>query len=306
VSAPRRVVLAGGSGFLGSILARDFVARGYEVFVLTRTPRRAPPQGVGYEAWDGATQGPWWERLDGAEAVVNLTGRSVNCLHDAAHRAEILVSRVRSVEAVAAGIARCARPPRVWIQAGSLAIYGDAGARLCDEAAPHGRGFTVDVCERWEEALRAAEVRGTRKVLLRIGLVLGARCGVLEPLVSLTRRFLGGTVGHGRQHLSWLHADDFARVVRWCLENERASGVYNATGLASATNAEFMHALRRALGRPWAPPAPAWLVHLGARFVLRTEPELALTGRRGFPMRLLREGFAFEHNDLSATLAEVL
>ena len=167
-------------------------------------------------------------------------------------------------------------------------------------------GFSVSVCEAWERAFDSVPAERTRKVLLRIGLVLGPGGGVLEPLVGLTRRFLGGRVGSGRQHLSWLPAEDFARIVRWCIENEAARGVYNATGLASSTNAEFMYALRRALGRPWAPPSPAWLVRLGARFVLRTEAELALAGRRGFPLRLVREGFQFEHNDLAPALKSVL
>jgi hypothetical protein len=284
----------------------DFAGRGWEVSILSRAPARDPAGPVRTAHWDGATQGAWSSEIEGADVVVNLAGRSVNCLYDAANREAILSSRIRSVQAVAEAIARCESPPGLWIQAGSLAIYGDAHDRLCDETAPHGRGFSVDVCERWEGAFQAAEAPSTRKVLLRIGLVLGANGGVLEPLVRLTRRFLGGTVGHGRQHLSWLHAEDFARIVRWCVENDRASGVYNATGVASATNAEFMHALRRALGRPWAPPTPPWLVRLGARLVVRTEPELALTGRRGFPMRLLREGFEFEHLDLSPALRSVL
>jgi uncharacterized protein (TIGR01777 family) len=162
------------------------------------------------------------------------------------------------------------------------------------------------VCEQWEAAFSAAPTPSTRKVMLRIGLVLGEAGGVLAPLVTLTRRFLGGTVGNGRQHLSWLHAEDFTSIVRFCAERPDASGVYVATGLASATNAEFMHALRAVLHRPWSPPTPEWIVRLGARFVLRNEPELALTGRRGFPLRLLREGFTFQHTDLVPALRSVL
>lgn len=302
----KRVVLAGGSGFLGGILAREFAARGAEVVVLTRTPRERPGGGVRDVRWDGAAEGAWEEALEGADLIVNLTGRSVNCRYDAANRAEIVGSRTDSVAALARAIAGCSAPAPLWIQAGSLAIYGDAGERLCDESAPHGSGFSVDVCQRWEAAFAAAPLPRTRRVLLRLGLVLGENGGVLAPLVTLTRCFLGGTVGNGRQHLSWLHEADFVRIVRWCIETEAATGVYNATGLASATNAEFMHALRRTLGRPWSPPTPAWLVRLGARFVMRNEPELALTGRRGFPMRLLREGFHFEHTDLLPALASVL
>jgi uncharacterized protein (TIGR01777 family) len=303
----RRVVLPGGSGFLGRILARDFAARGDDVVVLTRTPRPDAGGGPVREVpWDGASAGPWERELDGADLVVNLAGRSVDCRYDDANRAEIVASRVDSVAAVGRAIARASRPPRVWIQAGSLAIYGDAEERVCTESTAHGAGFSVDVCERWEAAFEAAPTPATRKVMLRIGLVLGENGGVLAPLVGLTRWFLGGTVGNGRQHLSWLHAADFVSIVRFCAERADASGVYNATGVASATNAEFMHALRGALRRPWSPPTPAFLVRLGARFVLRNEPELALTGRRGFPLRLLREGFTFQHTDLGPALRSVL
>lgn len=238
--------------------------------------------------------------------MVNLTGRSVNCRYDEANRAEIVESRVRSVEALAAGIAGCRTPPALWIQAGSLAIYGDAGDRLCDESTAHGEGFSVDVCRHWEAAFHSAQTQHTRKVLLRIGLVLGPDGGVLQPLVVLAKRYLGGTVAGGRQHLSWIHADDFTRIVHWCIDHESARGVYNATGLASSTNAEFMWSLRRVLHRPWAPPTPAWLVRIGARSILHTEPELALTGRRGFPLRLVREGFEFEHTGLTAALQSAL
>jgi uncharacterized protein (TIGR01777 family) len=291
---------------LGKILALDFLANGWQVIVLSRKAHQAGTTDIRFEYWDGVTQGDWSKSLEDTDVVVNLTGRSVNCRHDMMNRAEILGSRVRSVEAIGTAIATCKHSPELWIQAGSLAIYGDAGDRLCNESATHGGGFLVEVCEEWERVFRSVELPGTRKVLLRLGLVLGANGGVLEPLVTLTRRFLGGTVGSGRQHLSWIHAEDFARIVRWCIENDRASGVYNATGLASATNAEFMWALRHALGRPWAPPTPTWLVHLGARMVLKTEAELALTGRRGFPLRLAREGFEFKHTDLTSTLNSVL
>lgn len=299
------MVLAGGSGFLGGVLAADFAERGWRVVILSRTPSNGGAGNIHFEGWDGSTQGAWTKQLEAADVVVNLTGRSVNCRYDEANRAEIVESRVRSVQALAAGIATCRTPPRLWIQAGSLAIYGDAGDRLCDESTPAGEGFSVDVCEQWETAFRAAQV-APRKVLLRIGLVLGPDGGVLRPLVTLTRCFLGGTVAGGRQHLSWIHADDFTRIVHWCIDHESARGVYNATGLASSTNSEFMWSLRRALGRPWAPPTPAWLVRIGARLIMNTEPDLALTGRRGFPLRLVREGFEFEHNDLTAALRSVL
>jgi uncharacterized protein (TIGR01777 family) len=304
-AAPRpRVVLAGGSGFLGQALAGDLIARGYDVAVLTRTPR-AQPVRVREAAWDGRTLGPWAELLDGAAAAVNLTGRSVNCRYTAANQREIIDSRIDSVRAVGAAIARCARPPAAWVQAGSLAIYGDAGARVCDESAPHGRGFSVDVCERWENAFAEHRTPGTRKTLLRIGFALGRGGGALVPLARLARFGLGGTVGSGRQYISWLHVHDLNAMFRWAIERADVAGTYNATGPSPVTNAEFMRALRRALRRPWSPPTPAPLVHLGA-FLMRTEPSLALTGRRCVPARFAAQGFTFAHADVRETLRDVL
>lgn len=302
MTSARRIVLAGGRGFLGEWLASHHAALGNEVTVLTRAPRSAPPPGVRDVLWDGVEPGSWTTCMDAADLLVNLTGRSVDCRYTEANRKEIVESRVRSVEALARGCAQIAQPPRVWIQAGSLAIYGNAGDRVCDEAASHGTGFSVDVCQRWEHAFEQASVRGVRQVLLRIGLVIGPGGGALAPLAGLARAFLGGTVGSGEQYMSWLDARDFVRLVEWCAKEDSACGTYNACAPGPVRNSEFMRALRHALGRPWAPPTPTFAVHLGARFVLRTEAELALSGRRGVPARLLDEGFAFEHESLASVL----
>src|SRR5215212_4571059 len=271
-----RVVLAGGSGFLGRALAREFARNGYEPVVLTRKPRKNSR--VRQVVWDGRTVGPWARELEGAAAVVNLAGRSVDCRHTPEHRREIVESRVHSVDVIGRAIAACAEPPKVLVQAASLAVYGDAGRRVCGEDAPAGRGFPVEVCLRWERAFDSLDLPATRKVLLRIGFVLGRGGGALPLLARLARLYLGGTIGGGRQYISWLHARDFCRLVLWCVEHGEAEGVFNATGPCPVTNAEFMCELRCALGRPWCPRLPAWLARLGA-FLMRTEPELALTGR---------------------------
>jgi uncharacterized protein len=301
-----RVVLAGGSGFLGRALAREFSRAGYEVVVLTRKPSADPRARVREVAWDGRNVCASWAReLEGAAAVVNLTGRSVDCRYTDANRREILESRVRSVGAVGRAILACDEPPRVLVQAGSLAIYGDAGRRVCDESAPAGKGFPVEVCLRWERAFESLELPRTRKVLLRIGFVLGRDGGALPTLARLARLYVGGAAGDGHQYISWLHARDFCRMALWCVEREDASGVFNATGPCPVTNAEFMCELRCALKRPWSPRTPAWLVRLGA-FMLRTEPGLALTGRRCIPDRLVETGFKFIYTNLESALADLL
>ncbi len=185
------------------------------------------------------------------------------------------------------------------------AVYGDAGRRVCGEDAPAGRGFPVEVCLRWEQVFDSLELPATRKVLLRIGFVLGRDGGALPRLARLARLYLGGTVGEGHQYISWLHLRDFCRLVLWCVERETAAGVYNATGPCPVTNAEFMCELRCALKRPWSPRVPAWLVRLGA-FMLRTEPALALEGRRCIPERLVEEHFKFLYTNLESALADLL
>jgi uncharacterized protein (TIGR01777 family) len=297
-----RVILAGGSGFLGGALAEELARAGYEPVVLTRRVRKNSR--VRQVEWDGQTVGAWARELEGAAAVVNLSGRSVDCRHTPKHRREIVESRLGPVEAVGRAIRACEEPPAVLVQAGSLAIYGDAGRRICDENAPAGRGFPVEVCLRWEDACDSLELPATRKVLLRIGFVLGRDGGALPRLARLARAYLGGTIGEGHQYISWLHVRDFCRLVLWCVEHTEAEGVYNATGPCPVTNAEFMCELRCALKRPWCPRLPAWLVRIGA-FLMRTEPELALTGRRVLPERFIEQHFKFMYTNLESALADL-
>lgn len=299
----QRIVLAGGSGFLGSSLAARLAHQGFDVVTLTRSPRDACHHGRDVY-WDGRTTGAWIEACDGAQAVINLTGRSVDCRYTAANRREIVDSRVESVRAIGAALARASDPPPVWIQASSLAIYGDAGDRICTEDAPAGEGFSVDVCRRWEDAFHEQQIANVRPVVLRIGFVLARGDGALRRLERITRCFAGGTVGTGRQYISWLHQDDLNRMVEWCLENPATAGIYNATGPQPVTNATFMRALRRSLRRPWSPPTPMLAVRIGAR-LMQIEASLALTGRRCVPRRFEEEGFSFRYTDLETCLDEI-
>jgi uncharacterized protein (TIGR01777 family) len=299
-----KVIIAGGSGFLGVSLARHLSERGYEVVILGRRPLSpgVPARAV---HWDGKTLGNWVVELEGARAVVNLTGKNVNCRYTTANLREINESRVDSVRVIGEAIRACQSPPAAWVQAGSLAIHGDAGTRECDETAPPGEGIPVDTCLRWEKAFAAEETPATRKVMLRISFVLGKGGGALRMLTGLTRAFLGGAIGSGQQYISWIHEEDMNRIWLRAIEDGGMSGVFNATSPHAVTNAEFMRALRRVLHRPWCPPMPAWLVPLGCWF-LRTEPVLALTGRKGVPVKLSRMGFEFVHPELTEALRTIL
>lgn len=296
----KRIILAGGSGFLGRLLARRLVERSDHVTLLTRSAGQRIP-GVEEFYWDGKTLGPWAQTFEGADAVINLAGKNVNCRYTPTALAEINSSRVDSVRVVAAAINQCKTPPKAWIQTGSLAIYGDAGDRICDETAPPGQGIPVDTCLRWEQAFDESPTPATRRVWLRISFVLGRSGGALTFLEFLTRWFMGGSVASGRQYISWLHEEDMLRIFLRAIDEPAMQGVYNATGPAPETNAAFMRQLRRVLHRPWSPPTPAWAVAIGCWF-LRTEPILALTGRRAMPRRLLDEGFAFQYPDLHGAL----
>ncbi|HSJ00813.1 MAG TPA: TIGR01777 family oxidoreductase [Verrucomicrobium sp.] len=299
-----KIIIAGGSGFLGRSLARTLNAQEYEVVILSRTPlpEDVPARWV---KWDGKTVAPEWAcELEGARAVVNLTGKNVNCRYTEAARKEIDESRVDSVWAVAAAINACEKAPAVWVQAGSLAIYGDGGETKCDETTAPGQGIPVETCLKWEKAFAEAPTPRTRKVLYRISFVLGHGGGALQMLVNLTRCFLGGAIGNGRQYISWIHEEDMNRLWQRAIEDPAMNGTYNATSNDPVPNATFMKELRRALRRPWTPPLPAWLVPLGC-WMLRTEPVLALTGRRGVPARLLAEGFQFHHPELRPALTQL-
>lgn len=302
----KRVVLAGGSGFLGQALAKELLQRDYEVVVLTRELReRDEDDEVKEVEWDGENPGEWTKCLDGAEAVVNLAGRNINCRHTPENLREITESRVNAVRAIAAAICHVKRPPRVWVQAGAVGFYGNCRDQWCDETTPNGQNSLAEVCRLWEKACHAAASLHTRRVLFRIGLVLGRDGGALPILAHLTKWFLGGAAGSGKQYISWIHLADLTQMFMQAIEPDNyLAGTYNAVAPNPATNAEFMRTLRRTLYRPWCPPAPAWAVKLGSRLT-QTEPALALDGCRCAPKRFVEAGFKFQFPDLRGALKNI-
>ena len=299
----KRIILAGGSGFIGRSLSALLLSKGYEVVVLTRAPSHQSGA-IRHVHWNGRKIDKWAEVLDGAKAIVNLTGKNVNCRHTAEHRREILESRVNSVRALGEAIANSAQPPEAFVQASGIAIYGDSGDRWCDETAPDGSGFLADVTRAWEKAFDEVRAPIMRKCLLRLGPVLGPNGGLLAPLARLTRWFLGGHVGSGRQYFSWIHIVDLDHMFLHAIECDDISGVFNAVAPNPVPNAEFMRELRHALNRPWSPPVPVFAAKMGA-WLIGTDPTLALTGQRCVPKHFLETGFKFEFPDLRPTLANV-
>jgi len=298
-----RIVLPGGSGFLGSAIAEFYAKTGVETVVLSRRPH-APIGSIRFVRWDAKSVEDWAGELEGARAIINLTGKSVNCRQTPENRKAILGSRVDSVHAVGKALAACANPPPLWIQASSLAIYGDPGERVCDEECPSGEGFGAEVSVAWEAALSEHEIPGVRKACLRIGFVLGRDGGALPVLLRLAKWGLGGHAGSGRQGVSWIHLADFLGIVDHVLQNDSIDGPLNVASPNPTSLRDLMFEIRRAVRRPWSPPIPAPIVRLGAA-LMGSDPELVLHGRRCVPQRLLDAGYAFRFDDLREALKDL-
>lgn len=299
-----KIILAGGSGFLGAVLAKHFAALGWEVVVLTRNPTRA-----GEAAWDGEAVREWTRELEGADAIVNLCGRSVDCRYTPANRRIIMDSRIKPTRAIGEAAAHCAQPPRVWLNCSSATIYrhtfGDAwdetGTDFTPTSAVHDE-FSLEVIHAWENAFNAASAPHTRKIALRTTMVLGhARNSVFPVLRRLAQFGLGGRMGSGKQFVSWLHQEDFCRAVEWLVAHEEVSGPVNLAAPHPLPNAEMMRLFRQLVGMPVGLPAAEWMLEIGA-FFLRTETELILKSRRVIPGKLLAGGFEFHHPTLQAAL----
>jgi uncharacterized protein len=304
-----KVVIAGGSGFLGVSLATHLARQGVEVVILSRRPAA----GFHHVAWDARTLGPWTACLDGAAGLVNLAGRTVDCIKTPDHRDEILRSRVEATLVLGEACRTIANPPPAWVQMSTAHLYGDPPEVRCDESSPFGEGLAPFVGRAWEEAFVAAKHPDQRGVVLRTSFVVGRRnpggAGALGTLGLLARLGLGGRVGHGRQGMSWIHERDMNRLFERGLTDPAMQGPYIASAPNPVAQAEFMRHLRRSAGGLGGLgvglPAFAWMVRLGAPLVFRTDPDLALYGRYVIPRRLLNEGFAFDFPDLGPALRDL-
>jgi uncharacterized protein (TIGR01777 family) len=307
-----KIVLPGGTGQLGTLLTRFFQARGDEVVVLSRGGRslaRLVP-------WDARTGGAWVNELDGADAVVNLAGRSVNCRYTRKNLAEMLSSRVDSTRAIGAAIERVARPPRVWLQMSTATLYAHRFDAANDEATgllggdeagvPAYWKRSVELAQAWEAAQAEARTPATRKVLLRAAMVMSEdRGGVFDVLSGLAQKGLGGPVAGGRQYVSWLHRRDLERALALLIERQDLAGPFNLSSPRPLPQGDFMAGLRAALGVGVGLPATAWMASLGA-WVLRTDPELVLKSRRVTPGRLLEAGFTFDYPEWPAAAQDLV
>jgi uncharacterized protein (TIGR01777 family) len=295
-----RIVIPGGGGQVGNVLARHFHGQGHSVTVLSRYPISAPWQVL---PWNGRDLGSWTQSVDGADIVINLAGRNVNCRYTPKNRREILESRTLSTRAVGQAIAQAAKPPALWMNASTATIYRHALDRPMDEAtgelgghetgAPSTWRFSIDVATSWEREFFAAATPGTRKIALRSAMTMSAdRGGIFETLLDLVRAGLGGKAASGQQFISWIHETDFVRAIDFLIEHQTLAGCINICSPCPLPNQEFMRDLRAAWGIRIGLPSTRWMLEIGAIF-LRTETELILKSRRVVPQRLLNEGFQF-------------
>ena len=301
-----RVVIAGGSGFLGVSLASSLAEAGADVVILSRS---RPVDGPWRHApWDGRALGDWAGELDGAAGLVNLAGRTVDCIKTPDHRDEILRSRVESTRVLGAAVAAASTPPPVWVQMSTAHIYGDPLV-LCTKTSAFGEGLAPFVGRAWEAAFAESLRAGQRGVVLRTSFVIGrdrgAGAGAMGRLRTLVRFRIGGRVGSGRQGMSWIHEADMNALFQRALTDPTMQGAYIASAPDPVSQAEFMRTMRRSLGVRIGLPTTAAMVRIGAPLVMRTDPDLALYGRYVVSERLRADGFAFRFPELGEALADL-
>ncbi len=300
-----KIVITGGTGFIGKSLAHHLATQGYQPIIIARS---APSEAIDYPfiPWDGHTLGDWTSALEGAKAIVNLAGKTVDCVKTPDNCDLILRSRVDSTKAIGKALKKVEDPPKIWIQMSTAHIYGDPPSQVCTESSSFGYGLAPFVGQAWENTFLDVIPRDTRGVILRTSFVIGRNGGALKTLSKIARMGLGGKVGHGRQGMSWIHEDDLNELILKSIENDQYQGEYVASSPNPVSNKEFMRTLRRAIRMPIGMPTPEWMARFGARYLFKTDPELAIYGRYVKSERLGTEGFRFNFPTLRPAMEDLL
>ncbi|MEI3606398.1 TIGR01777 family oxidoreductase [Pseudogracilibacillus sp. SE30717A] len=292
----KKVVLAGGTGFIGEYFTGKFNELGYKVKIISRQPQ--------YISWDDRTA--IIEALEDAEMLINLAGKSVNCRYNEENKNEIMISRIKTTNILGESIVVCKNPPKVWMNFSTATIYRHADDRpMTEKDGEIGSGFSVDVATSWEKAFFSFDLPKTRKIALRAAIVLGKGGGVMLPYRNLVRFGLGGIQGSGKQKFSWIHIEDLLQIVLFLKEREDLSGVFNCSAPNPVSNQELMNLLRKEMNVAFGLPSPKWILEIGS-MIIKTETELVLKSRWVIPERLEREGYRFTFNTLHKTLQDIL
>lgn len=288
----KKIVLAGGNGYLGRVFAGYYKPLSHEVIILSRK-HKADDENCRTVLWDGHTKGEWMNCLNDADLLINLCGKNVNCRYTKENKAEIINSRIIPTTLLGNVVEDMTNPPKLWINITSATIYRHAEDHPQDEESGDiGYGFSIDVCRKWEEAFFETNTAFTRKIALRMGIVFGRADGAFPRLLNLVRFGLGGKQGDGQQYVSWIHEQDAAKCTEWLMQHEELNGVINCTAPEPVKNAELMCTIRHAYGVTLGLPSPAWLLELGA-IAIGTETELLLKSRWVMPKRLLDNDYNF-------------
>lgn len=301
----KKIVIAGGNGYLGGILAIHFSAIASEVIILARKPK--PENGnIKTIVWDGKTVGNWKNHLANSDLLVNLCGKNVNCRYTKQNQEEIINSRVIPTRLLGKVINEMENPPELWINITSATIYRHAEDHFQDEFTGEiGYGFSIAVCKLWEGSFFETDTPATRKIALRMGIVLGRSDGAFPRLLNLVKLGLGGQQGDGRQKVSWIHEQDAALSIEWLLNNEEIKGIVNCNAPDVISNAVLMRTVRKAYGIPFGIPMPTWLLAIGAK-IIGTETELILKSRWVKPTILLESGFEFKFGKIEEAAHDII
>jgi len=301
----RKIVLAGGNGYLGGVLAKYFIGIADEIIILAR---KGKPQEANIKTivWDGKDEGDWTDALNESDLLINLCGKNVNCRYTEKNKKEIINSRVYPTKLLNRVIEKLSSPPKTWINVTSATIYRHAEDKPQDELTGEiGYGFSIDVCKIWEQTFFEQSLSNTRKVALRMSIVMGTSDGAFPRLLNLVKFGLGGAQGDGKQKISWIHEHDAARSIDWIAQNHQINGIVNCTAPNAISNYEMMKTIRKAYGIPLGLPTPAWLLEIGAKLI-GTETELILKSRWVKPSVLETSGFNFQFNTFEEAVHDIL
>lgn len=299
-----KVIITGGTGFIGLSLAKHLKERGFTPVLVARSK---PKQVTEFEfvEWDGVKVGDWAGSLDGAKAIVNLAGKSVDCIKTPDNCDLILRSRLETTRTIGHALSTIENSPKIWIQMSTAHIYGDPPVQVCTESSPTGYGLAPFVGKAWEKALLDSKPEHVREVRLRTSFVVGKNGGALSTQKKITKLGLGGKVGNGKQGISWIHEFDMNEIIHQAILNDSYEGVYIASAPNPVSNKEYMKTLRKTMGIPFGLPAPEFITRFGAKVLFNTDPELAIYGRYVIPQRLLDEGFSFRFPDLESAFSDL-